>query len=106
MIIHSYVTDGFYSFAETLLESFKAQHGDHIRFLLHSKDLTEKQILDLKNRYKELTVINSVTDWEWLQEKTKMNKQQLLKGKQQVEKFGNRYMSRMFSHWKHYISIY
>jgi len=106
MLIHSYVTDGYYSFAESLLESFKAQHGDHIRFLLHTKDLSEKQILALQDRYKELTIKNSETDWAWLQHASKMNKQRLLKGKDQVEKFGNKYMSRAFYHWKHYISIY
>ncbi len=106
MIIHSYITDGFYSFAETLLESFKAQHGDHTRFLLHAKDLSEEQVLGLKGRYKELTVINSETDWEWLAKASKMGKERLLKGKAQVERLGNRYMSKEFYHWKHYISIY
>ena len=106
MLIHSFVTDGYYSFAVTLLESFKAQHGDHIPFLLHTKDLSKQQISGLQNRYKELTIKNSKTDWEWLQTKSSMSKAKLLVGKQQVEQLGNRYMSKEFYHWKHYISIY
>lgn len=106
MLIHSFCTDGYYDFAVSLLESFKAQHGDHIRFLLHTKDLNEKQISALKNRYKELTVKNSTTDWEWLTQQSGMTKKKLLKGKYEVEKLGLRYRSRAFAHWKHYISIY
>ncbi len=106
MLIHSFVTDGYYDFAVSLLESFKMQHGDHMPFLLHTKDLSEKQILGLKNTYKELTIKNSSIDWEWLIERSNMTKQRLLRGKQEVEKIGTRYVSREFYHWKHYISIY
>ena len=49
MLIHSFCTDGYYDFAVSLLESFKAQHGDNIRFLLQNKDLYEKKIYCLKN---------------------------------------------------------
>ena len=107
LLIHSFATDGYYDFAVSLLESFKAQHGDHIRFLLHTRDLSEKQILGLKSRYKELTIKNSVTDWDWLCKASGMRKQQLLIGKQRVEEHGNRFMSsRQAYHWRHYISIY
>jgi hypothetical protein len=82
------------------------QHGEDMRFLLHTKDLTEKQIDGLKNRYANLIVKNSETDWDWLGKVTGMSKQQLLRGKRQVEQLGNKYMSREFYHWKHYISIY
>ncbi len=106
MLIHSFVTDGYYDFAVSMLKSFKTHHGDHIGFLLHTKDLNEKQILVLKNTYKELTIKNSETDWEWLTQQSGMTKNKLLKGKFEVEKLGTSYRSRAFAHWKHYISIY
>ncbi len=106
MLIHSFVTDGYCDFAFSMLKSFKAQHGDHIPFLLHTKDLSEEQILALKNTYKELTIKNSSIDWEWLTKQSGLTKKRLLVGKHQVEKLGTRYMSREFYHWKHYISIY
>jgi hypothetical protein len=106
MLIHSYVTDGFYSFAISLIESFKQKHGEDIPFLLHSKNLSEKQIDALYGRYKALTIRNSEIDWKWLEEKSGMSKSKLEDGKHQVEHLGNRYMSKEFYHWKHYISIY
>ncbi len=106
MLIHSFVTDGYYNFAVTLLESLKVQHGDHIRFLLHTRDLNEKQILSLKNRYKELIIRNSITDWEWLCKASNMKKEQLLKGKRRVESVGNKEVPGEYMRWKHYISIY
>ena len=106
MIIHSYVTDGFYSFAISLIESFKQKHGQDIPFLLHSKNLNDGQIKGLYDRYDNLTIRNSEIDWAWLEKRTGMDQNQLMNGKHQVEKLGNRYMSKEFYHWKHYISIY
>ncbi len=106
MLIHSYVTDGYYDFAVSLIESFKDKHGEDTRFLLHSKGLSKEQIDNLYGRYKNLTIRNSEIDWAWLERKSGMNRNQLKQGKQQVETLGNRYMSKQFYHWKHYISIY
>jgi hypothetical protein len=106
VIIHSYVTDGFYDFAVTLIESFKNKHGEDMPFLLHGKELSNEQIEGLYKRYKNLTIKNSEIDWVWLERMSKMSKKQLLQGKHQVEHLGNRYMSKQFYHWKHYISIY
>jgi len=106
MLIHSYVTNGFYDFAITLIESFKNKHGEDIPFLLHSKELSDDQVEGLYKRYKNLTIKNSKIDWKWLTRMSKMDQKQLLRGKHQVEHLGNRYMSKEFYHWKHYISIY
>lgn len=107
MLIHSFVTDGYYDFAVSMLKSLKVQHGDHIPFLLHAKGLSKKQILALKNTYKELTIKNSSVDWEWLQQASGMSKKELVAGKYAVEKMGTtRYVTTKFLHWKHYISIY
>lgn len=106
MLIHSYVTDGYYDFAVSMLESFKAQHNDQIPFLIHSKDLSDEQILGLESRYSNLTIRNSDVDWEWLQQASGMGKQKLLVSKQQVEQRGNRFIPKWSYHWKHYISIY
>lgn len=106
MIVHSFVTDGFYSFAISLIESFKSKHGEDIPFLLHSKNLNEQQIDALYERYRNLTVRNSEIDWQWLANNSGMSIAQLKDGKQQVEHLGNRYMSKQFYYWKHYISIY
>lgn len=106
VLIHSFVTDGFYDFAISLIESFKQKHGQDIPFLLHSKNLSDEQIEGLYKRYKNLTIRNSDIDWGWLEKRSKMGRERLKQGKQQVETLGNRYMSKEFYHWKHYISIF
>lgn len=106
VLIHSFVTDGFYDFAVSLIESLKQKHGQDIPFLLHSKNLSDEQIEGLYKRYKNLTIRNSDIDWGWLEKKSGMSQDRLKRGKVQVETLGNRYMSREFYHWKHYISIY
>ena len=106
MLIHSFATDGYYDFAVAMLTSFKKQHGDSIPFLLHTMDYSDEMIGKLKNIYKELTIKNSQIDWEWLEKKSGMPKDVLLRGKRRVEKEGTRYVAPAFYHWKHYISIY
>ncbi len=106
MLIHSYATDGFFSFARTLILSFKKRHGESIPFLLHTKDMSEQQLEELDSLYKKLTIKNSTTDWAWLEKNSGIKLNELHTGKRQVEQLGNRYLSEQFYHWKHYISIY
>jgi hypothetical protein len=106
MLVHSFATDGYYDFAIGMLVSFKACHGEDIPFLLHTMDYTDDMIKRLKGIYKNLTVKNSETDWQWLIDVSGMKKEALLKGKKKVEKEGTRYGAPAFAHWKHYISIY
>jgi len=106
MIFHSFATDGYFDFAVSMLTSMKTNHGDNTPFLLHTKDMSKQQMDQLKSIYANLTIKNSATDWEWLQEASQFTKKQLLKGKFKVEKMGMKYDAPSFSHWKHYISIY
>lgn len=106
MIVHSFVTDGYYDFAIGLIESFKRFHGEEIPFILHSKDLDNARIKGLKDRYKNLTVLNTSTDWQWLAATTGCTKQELMNGKRLIENNKRKYTRNTFYYWKHYISIY
>lgn len=111
MLIHSYVTDDYYDFAVSLLESFKRIHGESIPFLMHTKDMSPKQIDNLTARYRNLTIKNSETDWKWLTKYSGLSKKEIMIGRKEAYQKGTiiRKEERVFEgwlRWKHYISIY
>lgn len=105
MLIHSFVTDGYYDFATGMLVSFKYHHGVNIPFVLHSKDLSEEQQEKLHDIYPKLTIFNTATDWDWIVEKSEAPLKVIVEGKKRVEDLTAKYNHRGFAHWKHYISI-
>jgi hypothetical protein len=69
MIIHSFLTDGFYDWAELFLKSFKQQYNNE-EYLIYfdSKGLSNTQIVNLKNVYSKLTIKNEDYDWNHISE--------------------------------------
>jgi len=102
MLIHSYLTDGFFDFGKALLLSFKKHHGESILFMLTTRDLSETQIDQLHDLYKNLIVYNDRIDMEALSEKTGISVSGLNKYKWQVEKV---YVKRESIIWKQFISV-
>lgn len=102
MLIHSYMTNGFFDFGMALLRSFKKHHGESMTFLLSTRDLKENQIDRLYSLYKNLIVSNKQIDMEALSKKTGCSVKHLKKYKWQVE---NIYVKPESVIWKQYISV-
>jgi hypothetical protein len=102
MVIHSYLTDGFFSFGKSLLLSFKRHHGEEIPFLLSTRNLSKAQIDELHRCYKRLFIFNAEIDMVWLSKETGIDIKTLLKYKWQVE---NIYVKPESTIWKQFISV-
>ncbi len=102
MLIHSYMTNGFFNFGKALLLSFKHFHGESMPFLFTTRDLSEEQIDELYSLYDNLIVHNDQIDMEALSEKTGIGVKRLRKLKWQVE---NIYVKRESTVWKQFISV-
>jgi len=96
------MTDGFFSFGEALLRSFKKHHGEDLTFFLTTRNLREQQIDKLHSLYSNLIVSNEHIDMKALAERTKVPVAKLEFQKQQVEKSFVKPQSVM---WKQYISV-
>ena len=106
MIVHSFVTDGYFDFAIGMLKSFKTHHGTNIPFILHSKDLAIEQQEKLHGIYPKLKIFNTATDWDWIVTNSGCSLEMIEQGKHRVEDLTAKYNHNGFFHWKHYISIY
>lgn len=102
MLIHSYMTDGFFDFGKALLFSFKHFHGESMPFLFTTRNLSEQQIDELYSLYDNLIVHNAEIDMQALSERTGISVQLLNKHKWQVE---NVYVKRESVIWKQFISV-
>ncbi len=102
MLIHSYMTDGFFDFGKALLKSFKKHHGETMTFLLTTRDLNDSQIDELHSLYKNLIVSNDQIDMEALSRETGRTVKELERYKWQVE---NIHVKQESVIWKQYISV-
>ncbi len=85
MIIHSYLTNGFFPWAELFLESYKFYNGIDNRIILSTRDLTKKQIKTLKRIYSNLEIRNKKLDIIQMAEKAGISHNKLLELKKQIE---------------------
>jgi len=85
MMIHAYLTDGYYDWAELFLESLKYHHGEKLPVVLSSRDLDESKIEKLHLLYNNLEVINQGFNLKRMAEKAGVSKELLLKYKKQIE---------------------
>lgn len=87
MIIHSYLTDGepMYRFAELFLDSYKHYNGEDVKIVFSTRDLKKNQILNLKRRYKNLDILNSSLNYNYLEDKLGFDKDKVKRIKRAVE---------------------
>lgn len=102
MLIHSYLTDGFFTFGKAFLLSFKQHHGESMPVFLTTRDLSEEQIDELYSIYDNLIVSNEKIDMERLSDRTGIGIKRLRKLKWQVE---NIHVKRESVIWKQFISV-
>jgi len=102
VLIHSYMTDGFFDFGKALLLSFKHFHGESMPFLFTTRNLSDQQIDELYSLYNNLIVSNVHIDMQTLSKKIGIPLQELQRYKWQVEKI---FVQKKSVIWKQFISV-
>lgn len=87
MIIHAYLTDGFFPWAKLYLESFKFYNDNNYKVVLTTVGLDDSQVDELKNIYSNLIVENKNIDLDEVSKQLGITKDKLLKFKNQVETY-------------------
>jgi 5-hydroxyisourate hydrolase-like protein (transthyretin family) len=102
MIIHSYLTDGFYGWAEIFIKSFVYFHGTTHKIVLTTRDLTDEQIHNLQMLYQNLIVKNKSLDLKNIAERARLTIKEIKKLKRHIE---NSAVNRKTFIWKQAISV-
>jgi len=102
VIIHSYLTDGLYGWAEIFVKSFRFYHGDEHKIFLSTRDLTLEQIDRLLSLYPNLHISNKKLDLNKISERAKLSVKQILKLKKHIE---NNAVTPSTVIWKQAISV-
>lgn len=85
MIIHSYFTEGYFEWAKLFVNSLKKSNGEDFRVILSSRNLDEKRSDELRKLYDDITIINKNLNYDQMAKKAKIDKDTLLKYKNQIE---------------------
>jgi len=85
LIIHAYLTSGFFPWAELFLKSFKYHNGEDMKVILSTRGLTRHQVTLLKRLYKNIDIQNKNFSIQEFAKKAGVTQSQLLKFKKQVE---------------------
>ena len=102
MIIHAYLKDGFYSWAELFIKSFIFYHGNDHKIFLSTRGLTEEQVYNLLSLYPDLYVSNKFLNIKKIANRARMNIDNILKLKKHIET--NAVTKKSFI-WKQAISV-
>lgn len=101
MIIHAYLTNGFFCWAKLFLESFKFHHGEATPVFLSTRELKQDDIDELYSIYSNLIVSNKNFDIDQMAKNAKVSKSILLNYKHQVE---NSHVTENSKVWKNMIA--
>jgi len=101
MLVHAFLTDGFFPWAELFIESFKYHNGEDIPIVLCTRNLSNKQIHKLYSLHNNITIENEKIDLKRLADKFGISYNRLLEYKHQVEKMHITAESKI---WKQYTS--
>jgi hypothetical protein len=86
VIVHAYLTSGFYPWAKIFLESYKYHNGEENRVILSTRSLQKYQISELKKLYGNLEIKNSNFSIKAMAQKAGIPHGQMLMYKKQVER--------------------
>ena len=85
MIIHSYLTSGFFPWAKLFLESYKYHNGSETTIILSTRNLPGENVEKLESLYENLIVQNSNFNMHEMAKKAQMPVRKLVQLKKQVE---------------------
>lgn len=103
MFFHVYLTDGFVYWTKLLLQSFKRYHGIEIPFVLSTRNLSKKQINELKKIYKNVYIHNQELNFNDMSRRTGKTIKELKQYKYNVEYLNSK--TKGFTLWKQLISV-
>jgi len=102
MIIHSYLTDGFYDWAELFVKSFIYHHDNTHKIFLSTRGLTEEQIEKLQSVSPNLHISNKKLNLKEIANRAKVPVNKILKLKNHIE---NEAVTKNTYIWKQAISV-
>lgn len=102
MILHSYLTDGFYPWAKVFIKSFRLHNGNDTKIVLTTRDLSDEQVRTLTDLEKNIEVRNSPLDLEHMSSLSGVPVKQLKVFKKQVEE---KHVTPASVIWKQFISV-
>lgn len=102
MIIHSYLTNGFYPWAKIFIKSFRLHNGSNVKIVLTTRDLNEKQVNTLVGMEENIEVRNAPLDWQRMSDLSGVPIKQLKGFKKQVEE---KHVTPASVIWKQFISV-
>lgn len=107
MIIHTHLTDGYLPWAELLLGSLKAKHGDKdIQVFVTTRGLSKPQIQQIKSWYSNISVHNKELDFNKLKKLSGgVSVPELLKAKKVIEGKTGNVTNRARRVWKQFASV-
>lgn len=85
MIIHAYLTNGFFGWAELFVESFAEYHGYDNLIYLCTRDLKKKQIEKLENLYPNIVVSNRRLNISGIAQRANTTVEKVLELKKHIE---------------------
>lgn len=104
MIIHSFLTDGFYDWSVFFLQSLKKYNKEKYKVIFDTMGLNGKQINQLKSIYNNFEIRNKPIDIDEFVSLTKFNKEDAIQFKKDVElKHSN--LNKFNKTWKQWISV-
>lgn len=97
MIVHAYLTNGFFPWAKLFLESFRYHNGIDTPIILTTRGLIDVQVDELNNIYTNIRVDNSDFDINVFCKKSGLDKKTLLRYKKEVE---TKHVTQLNKVWK------
>jgi ACT domain-containing protein len=85
VIVHAYLTSGFFPWAKIFLESYKYHNGEDNRVILSTRCLKDQQLTELYNIYSNLQIINTQYSIKNMAAKAGITQTKMLKYKNEVE---------------------
>lgn len=104
MIIHNSFTDGYFDYAKLFLESFKIYHGEDIKIVMTTTDLSDNNIFELQKLYNNLDIYNESFDYKPICEELNMSKEDIKKLKYGVEHHNARQNKYLRVRWKLHVA--
>jgi len=102
MVIHSYLTNGFYEWAKVFIQSFRLHNGSDMRIVLSTRDLKERQIKELYSLVDNIEIRNESLDLEKMSRSSGFTIERLVVLKKQIEEI---HVTPESVIWKQFISV-
>ena len=101
-MVHSFFSDGLIEWAKLFLNSFKLYHGEDIKIVFSTRNVTNDQITDLKRIYENLDIYNENIPMNTIASEIGISKKEVSIFKKQIE---NGEVTKNNFRWKLFMSV-